>query len=266
MISSTRCAAPSTESAAAGPFEGPGAAAPGPAAPRAQRLLYGRRTGPRLRPARKRLLEELLPRLAITLPADGRLEPRALFPRPVEGVRLEIGFGGGEHLEAQARAHPELGFIGVEPFLAGVARLLAGISEHGLDNIRILVDDARLLLRALPDRSIRRVDILFPDPWPKARHHKRRIVNRGTAAEFARILEPGGELRVATDDPGYGRAMLAALLAEPGLAWTAERAADWRTPWPDRPVTRYEAKARAAGRAPLYLRFLARPQPRSGLA
>lgn len=266
MISSTRCAAPSTEPAATGPRDGPGAAAAGRAAPHAQRLLYGRRAGPKLRPARKRLLEELLPRLAIALPADGLLEPRALFPRPVEGVRLEIGFGGGEHLLAQARAQPELGFIGVEPFLAGVARLLAGIAEHGLDNVRILVDDARLLLRALPDRSIRRIDILFPDPWPKARHHKRRIVNRTTAAEFARILEPEGELRLATDDPGYGRAMLAALLAEPGLLWTAERAADWRTPWPDRPVTRYEAKARQAGRTPLYLRFLARPGPRSGLA
>lgn len=259
MTSSTPCAAPSTEPASIGPVEGRGTTRP-------QRLIYGRRTGPKLRPARKRLLEELLPRLAIALPASGTLEPRSLFPRPVEGVRLEIGFGGGEHLKAEARARPEFGFIGVEPFLAGVARLLAGIAEHGLENVRILVDDARLLLAALPDRSIRRVDILFPDPWPKARHHKRRIVNPATAAELARILEPGGELRVATDDPGYGRAILACLLAEPGLEWTAERAADWRTAWPDRPVTRYEAKARAAGRTPLYLRFLARPGPRSGLA
>lgn len=181
------------------------------------------------------------------------LEPRILFARPVRGVRLEIGFGGGEHLEAAALANPEVGFIGVEPFIAGVARLLAGIEAHGLDNVRILVDDARLLLARLPDSSLERIDVLFPDPWPKSRHHKRRIVNRETCAEMARILAPGGELRLATDDPGYARWMLQALLAEPRLAWTAERAADWRAPGPGHQRTRYEAKALAAGRRPVYL-------------
>lgn len=231
---------------------GGGAAVGGP--PGARRLLYGRRGGPRLRPGRKRLLEELLPRLRIELPEAGRLEPRGLFPRPVAALRLEIGFGGGEHLEAEAAAHPETGFLGVEPFVAGVARLLSGIRARGLDNVRILVDDARLLLRALPDGSLARVDVLFPDPWPKARHHKRRIVAPATLAEIARVLEPGGELRLATDDPGYARWMLEAVLGERRLEWLAERAADWRTPWPDRPVTRYEAKALAAGRRPVYLR------------
>lgn len=182
-------------------------------------------------------------------------------------MRLEIGFGGGEHLEAAALANPEVGFIGVEPFLAGVARLLAGIAAHGLENVRILVDDARLLLARLPDSSIERIDVLFPDPWPKSRHHKRRIVNPATCAEMARILAPGGELRLATDDPGYARWMLQALLAEPRLVWTAERAADWRAPGPDHRRTRYEAKALATGRRPVYLqcRRLG-PEARLGLA
>lgn len=231
-----------------------------------RRFLYGRRKGPRLRPGRRRLLEELLPRLSIDLPAEGRLEPATLFPRPVRACRLEIGFGAGEHLEAEAAAHPEIGFIGVEPFLAGVARLLAAIDERGLDNIRILVDDARLLLRALPEGSLARIDVLFPDPWPKARHHKRRIVAPSTVAEMARVLAPGGELRLATDDPGYARWMLAAVLGERRLEWLAERAADWRTPWPDRPTTRYEAKALVAGRRPVYLRCRRREEERIGLA
>jgi tRNA (guanine-N7-)-methyltransferase len=181
-------------------------------------------------------------------------------------VRRELGFGGGEHLAAEAAAHPEQGFLGVEPFLAGVARLLAGIEARGLDNVRILVDDARLLLAALPDACLARIDVLFPDPWPKARHHKRRIVAPATLAEMARVLVPGGELRLATDDPGYARWMLAAILGEPRLEWLAERAADWRTPWPDRPVTRYEAKAAAAGRRPFYFRCRRRENVPSGLA
>lgn len=248
------CGAPSTD--------GDGGLARADAA-RGRRQLYGRRGGPRLRPGRRRLLDELLPRLRIELPPEGRLEPRALFPFAVRGVRLEIGFGGGEHLEAEAAAHPELGFLGVEPFVAGVARLLSGIALRRLDNVRILVDDARLLLAALPEACLERVDVLFPDPWPKARHHKRRIVNRETLAELARVLAPGGELRLATDDPGYARWMLAALLGEPRLAWAAERAADWRAPWSDHRRTRYEAKALAAGRSPVYLRALRRDDRRA---
>jgi tRNA (guanine-N7-)-methyltransferase len=264
------CAAPSIEAEpAAGSGTGAEKRGPGLAeggASSRQRLIYGRRVGPKLRPGRKRLLETLLPRLAITLPEVGRLEPRSLFPRPVEAVRLEIGFGAGEHLEAEAAAHPAQGFLGVEPFLSGVARLLAGIEARGLDNVRILVDDARLLLAALPDACLARIDVLFPDPWPKARHHKRRIVAPATLAEMARVLVPGGELRLATDDPGYARWMLQAILGEPRLEWLAERAADWRTAWPDRPVTRYEAKARAAGRRPFYFRCRRRENAARGLA
>jgi tRNA (guanine-N7-)-methyltransferase len=225
-----------------------------------RRKLYGRRHGKRLRPTQLRLLEELLPRLRIAgvAPAEnpGRvpLAPEALFAdgRP---LWLEIGFGGGEHLAAQAAAHPEIGLIGCEPYLAGVARLLAVAEAEGLENLRVVVDDARLLLRALPDACLERIFVLFPDPWPKTRHHKRRIVNPSTAAEFARLLTAGGELRLATDDMGYARAMLLALGAEPGLIWLAERPRDWRERPGDAPPTRYEQKALAAGRACVHLRY-----------
>ncbi|GBD40806.1 tRNA (guanine-N(7)-)-methyltransferase [bacterium HR39] len=228
--------------------------------PRAQRRIYGRRVGHRLRPRRRRLLEELLPKLRIDLddPRWQRVDPRELFPG-AEAVELEIGFGGGEHLVWQAERHPERGFVGVEPYLGGVARLLAAVEEKGLSNVRIVVDDARLLLPRLPDASLARIHVLFPDPWPKKRHHKRRIVNRETVRAFARLLVPGGELRLATDDPGYARWMLEAALAEPRLEWLAERAADWRERPPDWPGTRYEAKARREGRRPVFLRFRRRP-------
>lgn len=149
--------------------------------------------------------------------------------------------------------------MGVEPFLNGVAKLLSIIEAEGLANIRLFTDDARLLLPVLPDACLGRIFVLFPDPWPKKRHHKRRLVNRNTVAEFARLLRPGGELRLATDDPGYGRWMLAACLSEPRLEWLAQRAADWRDRPPDSPSTRYEAKALQAGRRPLWLRFRRRP-------
>ncbi len=242
-ISSTSSVAPSTENGGS----------PARASPH-RRVLYGRRRGHRLRPGRRRLLRELLPALEIRLAGDEPLDPKRLFGdgRP---LWLEIGFGDGGHLAALAAARPEIGFVGVEPFVNGVAALLARIERQGLRNVRIFTDDARLLTAALPDAAIGRLFVLFPDPWPKKRHHKRRLVNRATAAEFARILEPGGELRLATDDPGYARWMLEALLAEPRFDWLAERAADWRERPADQPPTRYEAKALAAGRRPVYLRF-----------
>src|SRR4051794_2408820 len=156
-----------------------------------RRQVWGRRHGPRLRPHRQRLLETRLPELAVELPGEGELDPLALFGPRVRAVWLEIGFGGGEHLAALARDHPEVGFLGAEPFVNGVARLLSWIEQSGLANVRIVMDDARLLLRALVGRSIRRAFILFPDPWPKLRHHKRRIVNPATVVELARVLRPG---------------------------------------------------------------------------
>jgi tRNA (guanine-N7-)-methyltransferase len=194
-----------------------------------------------------------LPRVGLAVTPGEPLDPLALFAQPPRALWLEIGFGGGEHLAAQAAAHPDIGFLGVEPFVNGVAKLLRAVETLNLANVRILVDDARLLLDALPESSLERAFVLFPDPWPKARHHKRRIVNSRTLADLARCVRAGGELRLATDDPDYARWMLAAALAEPRWSWTAERASDWREPPPDWAPTRYEGKARAAGRRPLFI-------------
>ena len=221
-----------------------------------QRLIYGRRTGHRLRPGRRRLLDELLPQLQVHLPENGTLDPATLFAHQPERVWLEIGFGGGEHLAAQAAAHPQIGLIGCEPFVGGVARLLSLIEAQGLSNVRLFTDDARLLMKALPGACLERIFVLFPDPWPKTRHHKRRIVNPATAAAFVRLLRPGGELRLATDDMGYARAMLLALRRQPALQWQARRPTDWRGRPVDWPQTRYESKALAAGRACVHLCFV----------
>jgi tRNA (guanine-N7-)-methyltransferase len=220
-----------------------------------QRLIYGRRTAHKLRPATKRALDEVLPRLRLEVPEEGQLDVSGLFGerRP---LWLEIGFGAGEHLFAQMERHPQAGFIGCEPFVSGVAKLLARHDPDRNDNLRVAVDDARLLLTALPDASIERLFVLFPDPWPKTRHHKRRIVNPATASAFARVLAPGGKLRLASDDPGYVRAMLEAVLPHPELIWQARRPSDWRERPEDWPPTRYEEKARAAGRRPYFLDFL----------
>ena len=222
------------------------------------RRLYGRRRGRPLRPGRDRLRHELLPRLAIDLPGRGVLEPRRLFSPAIAQVWLEIGFGGGEHLAAQAERHPDIGFIGCEVFENGIARLVGEVAQRGLGNIRVFADDARLLLDRLPPSSLGRVFILFPDPWPKRRHHKRRIVAGATLDRLAQLMQPGAELRLATDDRDYLAWMLERLTAHPDFAWLARRPADWRQRPPDWPPTRYEEKARAAGRPPSFLRFLRR--------
>ena len=196
----------------------------------------------------------------MTLPETGDLDPRALFGPPRPQLWLEIGFGGGEHLAEQAAANPDVGLIGVEPYLDGVARLLRLIETDGLDNIRLFTDDARLLLDRLPEASLQRIFVLFADPWPKKRHWKRRIVNPTTVARFAELLDDAGELRLATDDPGYRRWILAHLCAEPRLEWQVKGPADWRERTPDWPPTRYEEKALASGRRPVFLRFRRRPR------
>jgi tRNA (guanine-N7-)-methyltransferase len=230
----------------------------GTAAP--HRVLYGRRRGRPLRPSQRRLIETRLPQLRIALPADGRIDPRRLFATPPEAVWIELGFGGGEHLAAQAQAHPAIGMIGAEVFENGVAKLLGEIERHGLANLRLLVDDARLLLAALPDQAIGRAFILFPDPWPKERHKKRRLVTRETLDALARIMADDAELRLATDDMDYARAMLEGATDHPAFRWLARGAGDWRERPADWPPTRYERKALAAGRKPLYLRFARRPR------
>jgi tRNA (guanine-N7-)-methyltransferase len=202
-----------------------------------------------------RLLDEVLPRVRLGLEPGDRVDPVTAFTPQPRALWLEIGFGGGEHLAAQAARHPDVGFIGVEPFINGVAKLLRAIDRDGLSNVRILMDDARLLLDALAPAALERIFILFPDPWPKLRHHKRRIVSARTLAECARVLAPGGRLLLATDHADYARWMLAHALREPGLSWTALSARDWREPPADWVPTRYETKARAAGRRPVFLEF-----------
>jgi tRNA (guanine-N7-)-methyltransferase len=197
----------------------------------------------------------LLPRLRFALPEAGRFDPRALFLTMPEAIWIEIGFGAGEHLADQAEAQPRIGFIGIEIFETGIAKLMAAIARRRLENIRVLVDDARLLLTALPDESIERAFILFPDPWPKLRHRKRRIVSPATLAQLARVMRDDAELRLATDDPDYLRAMLAAATEAAEFEWLARRPGDWRERLPDWPTTRYEQKAVAAGRVPTFLRF-----------
>jgi tRNA (guanine-N7-)-methyltransferase len=217
---------------------------------------YGRRRGRRLRAGRAALVDDLLPRVSIAAPAPGApLDPATLFPRPVTAVWLEIGFGGGEHLAAQAAAHRDTGFIGAEPYINGFANLLARVHEHALDNVRLWTDDIRLLLPSLPAASIGRVFILFPDPWPKLRHHKRRLVTTGCLDELARVIPVGGELRLATDDVDYLTWMLERLTIHPAFEWRARRADDWRVRPADWPPTRYETKAIAEGRVSTYLRF-----------
>ena len=227
-----------------------------------RKTLYGRRRGKPPRPARQAWLDRLLPELAIQLDglAPRSLDPRCLFAHAPAEVWLEVGFGAGEHLAALAEAHPERGFIGVEPFQAGFARMVAHVAEKRLGNVRLLADDARLLLTALADGSLGRAFLLFPDPWPKARHHKRRFVQDGTVTELARLLADGAEWRLATDDMGLCRWMLAHLVERPEFEWLAEGPADWRSRPADWPPTRYEAKALAAGRRPAYLRFRRRPR------
>jgi len=224
------------------------------------RAFFGRRKGKRLRPGQEDRLTALLPALRLALPDDGtRLDPPALFPGPVDEVWLEIGFGGGEHLAAQAEGHPRTGIIGCEPFVNGVVKLLGEIDGRGLTNVRIRDEDATQLLAALPDASIARVYLLYPDPWPKRRQRKRRFVSDGSLAEIARVLKPGGEFRFASDIDDYCGWTLVRAARCPGLRWTAHGADDWRTPFPGWPGTRYEAKAKVAGRVPSYLTFVRAP-------
>jgi len=227
-----------------------------------RKTLYGRRRGKPPRPARQALLDTLLPALVIDLAgaAPGRLDPRRLFAHDPSEVWLEIGFGAGEHLAALAEAHPEIGFIGVEPFQAGFARMVKHIDEKRLANVRLLGDDARPLVAALAPRSLGRAFLLFPDPWPKLRHHKRRFVQDATVTEVARALADAAEWRLATDDMGLCRWMLAHLVDRPELEWLARGPADWRERPADWPPTRYEQKAVAAGRRPAFLRFRRRPR------
>jgi tRNA (guanine-N7-)-methyltransferase len=217
--------------------------------------FFGRRKGHPLRRHQAEVMDRLLPRLAVDLATPAPPDLASLFPRPVEKVGLEIGFGGGEHLAAEAATHPSTGFIGCEPFLNGLAKILAQIEARGIDNIRLHGGDAADLIAWLPSASLDRIDMLYPDPWPKRRHWKRRFIQDASVADLARILRPHGEFRFVTDWPDYAQWALEKLIRSPHFEWTAERADDWRKPWPGFTGTRYEAKALRAGRKPCYLIF-----------
>jgi tRNA (guanine-N7-)-methyltransferase len=217
--------------------------------------FFGRRKGHRLRPRQAQLLDTLLPQLALDLSNPAPADLRTLFPRPVDDVHLEIGFGAGEYLIARAQENPSIGFVGCEPFVNAMAKMLTVVEAAGLTNIRLHFDDAAYLLDWLPSAGLGRLDLIFPDPWPKRRHWKRRFVQDASVAAMARILRPGGELRFATDVPDYATWTLQRLLRSSAFSWTAERADDWRRPWSGFARTRYEAKAMREGRVPAYFIF-----------
>ncbi len=217
--------------------------------------FFGRRKGKPLRAGQARLFETLLRTICIDLQSPAPALLAALFPAAVREVRLEIGFGGAEHLIAQATANPDCGFIGVEPFINGMAKALAAIDARSLTNIRLHHGDAIDLLAWLPAASLAKVYLLYPDPWPKRRHWKRRFVQDRTIAQIARVLRPDGEFRFASDIDDYAAWTLIRLLRAPDFEWTAERAHDWRRAWPDFQSTRYENKAKREGRTPFYLTF-----------
>ncbi len=230
----------------------------GPATPP---KIHGRRHGRKLRVGRRALLDSLLPRLEIVLPEPGRwLDLEALFGRAAEDVWLEIGFGAGEHLAWQAAHHARVGLLGAEHFVNGVAGLLRLIEEQGLANIRLLQGDGRDLIAVLPPASIGRCFALFPDPWPKARHHKRRLIQGPFLDRLAEVMKDGAELRLATDHRDYLVWILERLTPHPDFAWLARGPGDWRERVADWPATRYEAKAIEQGRDATYLRFVRRPR------
>lgn len=216
--------------------------------------LYGRRQDKPLKPRQARLMESLLPRIAMPDPAAGAIDLAAVFPQ-AEEIWLEVGFGGGEHLAWQAAQRPDAGLIGAEPFINGVAKLLVHVDEQKLGNVRVHFGDARPLMEKLADASLSRLFVLHPDPWPKKRHYKRRIVSPWFFSEAARLLKPAGELRVASDIEDYVRWTLMHAQQAAEFEWIAERADDWRVRPDDWPQTRYEAKSLSEGRRPAYLIF-----------
>lgn len=219
---------------------------------------FGRTGGRPLSPARQGLIDDLLPTLAVPEASAGALAPHTLFEN-VSEVWLEIGFGGGEHLIEQVRRRPDVGFIGCEPFVDGMAKALAGVVQHKLGNLRLHMGDARDAIARLEARSISRVFILFPDPWPKKRQRKRRLIQPDFLDGLARVLADGGTVRFATDIADYATEALWRFRAHGGFQWCAERAGDWRMPPRDHVTTRYEAK-RLGDCAPVWFDFVRRPR------
>ena len=217
--------------------------------------FFGRRKGHKLRAHHADLIAHLLPRLSLDIAQSAPHDLTSLFDAGIRNVRLEIGFGGGEHLVAEALAHPDTGFIGCEPYVNGMAKILAQIEARGISNIRLFAGDAAELVAWAPTHSLARIDLIHPDPWPKRRHWKRRFVQDATVEAMARVLRDNGELRFVCDIDDYSAWTLSHLTRSPDFTWTAERADDWRHPWPGYTMTRYGAKATREGRKAAYLIF-----------
>jgi tRNA (guanine-N7-)-methyltransferase len=220
-----------------------------------QGSFFGRRKGHKLRSHQAGLIEHLLPRLALDLNRADASHLGALFGSPVTSARLEIGFGGGEHLIAEARAFPDTGFIGCEPYVNGMAKILSLIEEHNISNVRLFAGDAAELLAWAKPTSFSRIDLIHPDPWPKRRHWKRRFVQDATIAQMSRILSVSGEFRFVCDIDDYCGWTLMHMQRSANFTWTAEHADDWRKPWPNYTMTRYGRKAEREGRKAAYLIF-----------
>lgn len=220
-----------------------------------QRAFFGRRKGHPLRARQVELFDALLPRISLDLTRPAPADLRTLFVVPLDQMRLEIGFGGAEHLIVQAQLDPRSGFIGSDAFVNAIGKALTAIEDNDLDNIRLHFGDASELIDWLPAGSLARIDLLYPDPWPKRRHWKRRFIQDDNLKRLARILKSGGELRFATDIADYAAYALARVMRSDDFVWTAECAEDWRQAWPDFHPTRYEAKAKREGRTPAYFIF-----------
>jgi tRNA (guanine-N7-)-methyltransferase len=214
---------------------------------------FGRIKSRAIKPAQAALIDTLLPSIQLHIPEDGKVELGQDFDR-YRDIWLEIGFGGGEHLAGQAAGHPDVMMLGAEPFLNGAASALRHIEEQALKNVRLHIGDARDLMAGLSDATVSRVFILFPDPWPKARHHKRRLVSPAFVAELARIVRPGGVVRFATDWADYANEGLLTFLRAPQFHWRAEGPADWRDLPSDHVTTRYQLK-QLGDIAPVFLDF-----------
>jgi tRNA (guanine-N7-)-methyltransferase len=223
--------------------------------PYAHGSFFGRRKGHKLRAHQADLIAHLLPHLALDLASTPPDDVGNLFDPRAQAARLEIGFGGGEHLATEARNFPEMGFIGCEPYVNGMAKILSQIEAHNIGNIRLFAGDAVELLAWLPPRSLSRIDLIHPDPWPKRRHWKRRFVQDTTVAAMARVLKQHGEFRFVSDIDDYCAWTLSHLARSRDFSWLAERADDWGLPWEGFTLTRYGRKAEREGRAATYLRF-----------